>query len=260
MSEGNMKIEQKEINLFNIIYDDDFVSLINGLSSTIKDYYKLTKLNINETTSYHNLLQNEDIILKNTINEMKKSNSLNKANDLFSSIEKINETKKNLENTNKENEKNLINFLENAKTYFKKMKQTRNEKLTKINTGMKNYKSTRNLTPKNLTIKSNEHSRNIKSVSPSTRNYRTIEKNDQIVKLANNVIFFITKLNEKKNNDDEQIDYMKKELNLLAKNAIIRHSSSSPKLKTNRNIFEEKLLNNDKEYLNIKLREELEKK
>ncbi len=255
-----MKIEQKEINLFNIIYDDDFVSLINGLSSTIKDYYKLTKLNINETTSYHNLLQNEDIILKNTINEMKKSNSLNKANDLFSSIEKINETKKNLENTNKENEKNLINFLENAKTYFKKMKQTRNEKLTKINTGMKNYKSTRNLTPKNLTIKSNEHSRNIKSVSPSTRNYRTIEKNDQIVKLANNVIFFITKLNEKKNNDDEQIDYMKKELNLLAKNAIIRHSSSSPKLKTNRNIFEEKLLNNDKEYLNIKLREELEKK
>ena len=52
---------------------------------------------------------------------------------------------------------------------------------------------------------------------------------------------------------------MKKELNLLAKNAFIRHSSSSPKLKTNRNIFEEKLLNNDKEYLNIKLREELKK-
>ena len=40
MSEGNIKQEQKEINLFNIIYDDDFVSLINGLSSTIKDYYK----------------------------------------------------------------------------------------------------------------------------------------------------------------------------------------------------------------------------
>ena len=164
MSEGNIKQEQKEINLFNIIYDDDFVSLINGLSSTIKDYYKLTKLNINETTSFHNFLEKENLILKNTINEMNKTNSLNKTNDLLSSIEKINETKINLEDTNKENEKNLIKFLDNAKTFFKKMKQTRNEKLTKINIGMKNYKSTRNLNPKNLSIKSNEHSRNIKFI------------------------------------------------------------------------------------------------
>ena len=61
--------------------------------------------------------------------------------------------------------------------------------MSKINSGIKNYKSTRNLNPKNLLIKSNEYSRKIKSVSSSTRQYRTIEKNDQIIKLVNNVIF-----------------------------------------------------------------------
>ena len=29
------------INLVNIIYDDEFVSLINNLSSSLKDYFKL---------------------------------------------------------------------------------------------------------------------------------------------------------------------------------------------------------------------------
>ena len=52
---------------------------------------------------------------------------------------------------------------------------------------------------------------------------------------------------------------MKKELNLLATNAIIRNSSNSPKLKINRNMFEEKLLKNDEECVNIKLKEELKK-
>ena len=246
------KSNRKEINFFNIIYDDDFISLLNGLSSSIKEYYNLTKLNINSTTNYTNNIENQDLLIKNILKEI---TNLSKSNEINLQLEKLKESKIYIEKINKDNEKNLINFLENAKNFFKKMKQTRNEKLSKINIGLKNYKSTRDLNPKSLSIKQNNESVRNKSVSHSSR----IKNNqDQIVKLANNVIYFITKLNEKKNNDDEQINYMKKELNLLAKNAIIRHSSSSPRLNTNIKVFDEKnMVKKDKDYINKKLKNEL---
>ena len=44
-SKSNRRNKRTIIDLANVVYDEEFVSLINSLSSTIKNYYTLT-LNI----------------------------------------------------------------------------------------------------------------------------------------------------------------------------------------------------------------------
>ena len=90
-------------NIFNNIYNDDFVLLINQLSTSIKTYYHLNNQNINNMKE---LLKNE--------NELKEINN----NPLEQNLNKI--------------ENSFNNFFNTAKVLFKRMKNYRNEKIEDI--------------------------------------------------------------------------------------------------------------------------------
>ena len=58
----------KLINLVNIVYDDEFVHIINKLSSSIKSYYKMTKKIISEINeNLSNIIINIIILMKNCL-------------------------------------------------------------------------------------------------------------------------------------------------------------------------------------------------
>ena len=105
------KNENQDLNLnniFNSIYNEQFINLINELSNTIKNYYKL----------------NNQII-----NEKKNSFIFNEQNKNQDSIQ----TTFNKFNTN------LDLFFKDAKLIFKKMKIYRSEKLYEIINNRNNY-------------------------------------------------------------------------------------------------------------------------
>ena len=52
------------------IFDSEFISLINGLSNIIKEYYKSTKQNLTESSSYYNLFDSQQVFAKNISNEI----------------------------------------------------------------------------------------------------------------------------------------------------------------------------------------------
>ena len=103
--------DNKEINLnniFNSIYNEHFINLINELSNTIKNYYKLNNQILNEK-------KNSFIF-----------NEQNKNQDLIQAT------------FNKFNT-NLDLFFKDAKLIFKKMKIYRSEKLYEIINNRNNY-------------------------------------------------------------------------------------------------------------------------
>ena len=113
----------KKININNSKKDDGFINLINILSDSIKEYYKVTKnANKNEnilTNRAQKEINNFELYLKNNL----------KLNDekikLFNG--NINKILNNLDLNITSNENNLTFFFEDAKIIFKKMKDERQE-------------------------------------------------------------------------------------------------------------------------------------
>ena len=103
--------DNKEINLnniFNSIYNEHFINLINELSNTIKNYYKLNNQILNEKKNlfiFNEQNKNQDLI----------QTTFNKFNT------------------------NLDLFFKDAKLIFKKMKIYRSEKLYEIINNRNNY-------------------------------------------------------------------------------------------------------------------------
>ena len=115
--EKQKQIDTNSLNqLLSVIYDDEFVIMINDLSHAIKIYNKAMIQFINQT---------KIILSKNTFLEKKEDDILN-IPTLFNSIEADYKT-----------------FFSTAKVIFKKMKKYRNERLESINKlqlGEKNLK------------------------------------------------------------------------------------------------------------------------
>ena len=119
------------INISNFVYDQYFVSLINSISSHIKNFYqKLTKV-INE-------IKNVSISLESQINHSKyllkvislsNSNNLERYRQLCDRIDMINESKKILDDNLSLVNKNLSIFISDVKIVFKKMKIIRTQKI-----------------------------------------------------------------------------------------------------------------------------------
>ena len=118
----------KKININNSIKDDGFINLINILSDSIKEYYKVTKnANKNEnilTNRAQKEINNFELYLKNNL----------KLNDekikLFNG--NINKILNNLDLNITSNENNLTFFFEDAKIIFKKMKDERQEIISRM--------------------------------------------------------------------------------------------------------------------------------
>ena len=160
---------QKNINNNNI-YDEDFVSLINALSESIKEYYKVSRNNITESNTFISFYEQQGNKIQLLIDEISNSNSYDKINELFEQIPKISEIISQLQMNTNSNQKNLDLFFEDAKILFKKMKNKRKQKLIEINNSFRN---------KNLNSKYNDYSSNIHTlnkIKPNTNNNLNMNK------------------------------------------------------------------------------------
>jgi len=115
------------------IFDDEFISLINGLSDSIKEFYKVSKYNISETSSFISYYKEQGQSMSLLIKEILNNNQYERISEFIEKIDKINEIITQLQNNTNSNEQNLNLFFQDAKTLFKKMKMKRKENLIEIN-------------------------------------------------------------------------------------------------------------------------------
>ena len=133
-SRNQIKSNNTVINLVNIIYDNEFVSLINELSSSLKDCFKLlNKLlyNIKEiSTTLSNQTLYSKCLLKDYI--MLNKNKNEKLLQVMDRLDIFENNRNLLDNNISFINVNITSFFDHAKTLFKKMKVTRNIKLNNI--------------------------------------------------------------------------------------------------------------------------------
>ncbi len=158
--ENSNIINSKKLNVMNYIYDEQFITLINAVSSSIRDYLKNNKIYmnnlklctdiINEQTLFSKSAVNDILVYLNQITKPKFNGTLANMNEkyikdkLFSindRINKINQSKNNFIENIKNSEMTFANFYEEAKNLFKKMKMVRNENIDGMNSKlqMDNY-------------------------------------------------------------------------------------------------------------------------
>ena len=107
----------------SILYDEEFISLINGLNDSIKDYFKVCKHNILETNSIINYYEEHNKSLETSINDILNSEQNHNISEFFiEKFKQINEYINQLKINNNSSKKNLEFFFEDAKIFFKKMK------------------------------------------------------------------------------------------------------------------------------------------
>ena len=130
----------------NIIDDKEFISLINGLNDSIKNYFKVCKLNILENISIIKYYEEHNNSLEKSIYNILNSEKNQNINELFiEKFKQINEYINQLKINNNFSKKNLDFFFEEAKIFFKKMKIKRNQKLVEIdNIDFSNYNNSIN--------------------------------------------------------------------------------------------------------------------
>ena len=117
---------------FDQVYDDDFVALINGLNESIKEYYKVSKNNIQEANSFILFYEKQGIAIQKLTDEIVSTHSYEKISEFFEQIPKINEIMSQLQLNANSNEKNLNLFFEDAKILFKKMRMKRKQKMNEL--------------------------------------------------------------------------------------------------------------------------------
>ena len=118
---------------YNQIYDEEFVSLINSLNESIKEYFKVSKNNITEANTILISYDQQAQQIINLMNLMVKNSSYDRLNELFSQIPRVLEVIKQMKINTNSNNNNLTLFFDDAKILFKSMKFKRKEKLNEIN-------------------------------------------------------------------------------------------------------------------------------
>ena len=119
--------------IVNKIYDEEFVSLINSLNESIKEYYKVSKNNIIEANNILDSYQQQAQIINNLILEINNTSSYEKLDELFDLTRKTLEVIIQMKMNSNSNNKNLAMFFDDAKILFKSMKAKRKEKLIEAN-------------------------------------------------------------------------------------------------------------------------------
>lgn len=117
------------VNLVNVVYDDELVLLINSLSKSIKDYYKLTKKSLVEINSLSSTFSTQTLFTKCLTNEIVMSKSMNKLSQLADNIDIIIENKNSFDSQISNLDNSLKLFFDEVRKIFKQMKTTRNQKI-----------------------------------------------------------------------------------------------------------------------------------
>ena len=123
--------KKPSVNLFNIIYDEEFVSLINSLSTIIKSVYKSSINSIKNLYNSTLIIDNQGLYVKCLINEIK-NNKNERIKQLTERIDIITNSKKLIEQNLLLFDTNINNFFNEAKIIFKKMKILRNQNISKV--------------------------------------------------------------------------------------------------------------------------------
>ena len=132
LSMFDQKIIQESIK-FNQIYDEEFVNLINNLNESIKEYYRVSKSNIIEASSFLSFYEQQGEEIQGLIEKITNSNTNENINKILNQFPKINDIMSQLKTNINSNENNLNLFFGDAKLLFKKMKNIRNQKMKEIN-------------------------------------------------------------------------------------------------------------------------------
>ena len=122
--------------LCNKIYDEEFVSLINSLNESIKEYYKVSRNNIFEANNILKSYEQQAQAILNLMQEMINTSSYDRLEEFFNLIPKTLEVITQMKINSNSNNKNLSMFFDDAKILFKNMKSKRKEKLNDINSDM----------------------------------------------------------------------------------------------------------------------------
>ena len=120
--------QKKTIDLLNVVYDEEFVSLINSLSSYIKNFYSISLDIIKDLYNNSLMIDNNSIYSKCLINEIK-YNTKEKIKQLSERIDSICNTKKIIEKNILLIDSNLNKFYNDSKKIFKNLKTIRNSKI-----------------------------------------------------------------------------------------------------------------------------------
>jgi hypothetical protein len=113
----NLKLNDAAIN-------DEFVNYINKLSDSIREYYKVSKNISKSKTFLVNSLEN-DVSISESILFNEDNTTINKAQSIANITENIKKNLNKLKINVNSGDKNLMNFFEDAKVIFKKMKDKR---------------------------------------------------------------------------------------------------------------------------------------
>ena len=127
-SKSNRKNKRATIDLVNVVYDEEFVSLINSLSKVIKNYYTLTLNIIRDLYNNSLVIDNNSIYSKCLINEIN-YNTKEKIKQLEEKIVTISNTKKIFEKNILLVHSNLNKFFNDSKQIFQNLKNIRNSKI-----------------------------------------------------------------------------------------------------------------------------------
>ena len=185
--------ENKKMN------DDEFISFINGLNQSIKEYYKVSKKNILEANTFLNSYEQKSQYILKLMNLMIKSNNFDHLDEFFQQIPNILEVLSLIKGNVISNNNNLNLFFNDAKIIFNKMKLKRQEKLHELNNFK--YKKINLINSNNSNNNNNTNNNNNKLYKRrnSTSDYGENNKSNKTVLFKNNLKAII---NQKINNDN----------------------------------------------------------
>ena len=202
--------------MYNQIYDVEFVSLINNLNESIKEYYKVSKNNINEANSILLSYEQQAQDILNLMQHIINTSSNEKLEVLFSQIPKVLEVITQMKINASSNNNNLNMFFDDAKILFKNMKSKRKEKLNEINninnqyiqTSSDSYANSFNLDKENIRNKIVGNNKIVKPINADNNSNNAIFNNinmiyTRILKMLNNFNEFnymISKVNIEESN------------------------------------------------------------
>ena len=240
---------------YDQIYDEQFVSLINSLNESIKEYYKVSKNNIIEANSILNTYEQHSQTIQNWMQEIINTQSYDKIEEFFVQVSKVLEVITQMKVNTNSNLTNLNLFFDDAKILFINMRKKRKEK---INSNMKNTqisntsndsypssnqeKNNHNFPKMNMNLYRNTEENNNQLFNNITKMYSRILK---LLDAFNHFNYIISNINvDESNKFNTQQNSIKRELenlfNYLKKNLLI--NSFVPKNKSSINIVERKNL------------------
>ena len=128
----NILQNQESKTKYDQIYDDEFVTLINRLNESIKEYYKVSKNNITDANSIISFYEDQGKSIQELLEQFMNEKATVGINDIVEHFSKINDIITQLQINVLSNDKNLNLFFEDAKILFKKMKMKRKQKILEL--------------------------------------------------------------------------------------------------------------------------------